>query len=181
MLRRADNISVNYRKGGLFRKPRLEIYAGRNAYYREVTGKWEEWQAVIDRAREGIQVFPVVYAGGRMLWQWRDRYYWESDGLEARQVQALLIQRELRDQRRIANAEAAAYGGMQNQPSNRAAIPQDVQQAVWIRDNGRCQLCGTRSEIQFGHLVPVAFGGSNEAENVQLECGPCNRKKGAGF
>lgn len=181
MLRRAENISVSYRKGSFFRQPRLEIRAGRNLWFRQVSGKWDEWHAVMERAREGEQIFPIIRVDGKCLWQWRANYYWETDNLGARQVQALLISRELREQRRISNAEALAFGGMQNKPSNRSAIPQDVQQFVWVRDHGQCQICGARHEIQFGHIVPVAFGGSNEAENVQLECGPCNRKKGAGF
>ncbi|MGA3352888.1 MAG: recombinase family protein [Acidimicrobiales bacterium] len=31
------------------------------------------------------------------------------------------------------------------------------------------------------NVIPVALGGSNNAENLQILCGPCNRRKGAGL
>ena len=45
---------------------------------------------------------------------------------------------------------------------------------------GLCACCKTtllRYEVD--HVMPLALGGSNDAENLQLLCGPCNRKKGA--
>ena len=34
-------------------------------------------------------------------------------------------------------------------------------------------------EVVGEDVIPVVEGGSNEAENIEVLCGPCNRKKGA--
>ena len=71
--------------------------------------------------------------------------------------------------------------GERPQPSARGAIPDDVKQFVWTRDEGRCRNCGSQTELQFDHIIPVALGGATVAENLQVLCGPCNRRKSAGL
>ncbi len=66
-------------------------------------------------------------------------------------------------------------------PTIRGAIPDDLKQYVWQRDRGRCRCrqCGSNIELQFDHLIPLAFGGATTEQNLQILCGPCNRRKGA--
>lgn len=63
--------------------------------------------------------------------------------------------------------------------SARRAIAPDLKQFVWKRDGGRCRQCGHNVELQFDHVIPIAYGGATTAENLQILCGPCNRRKGA--
>ena len=42
---------------------------------------------------------------------------------------------------------------------------------------GRCVRCGAEEDLQFDHVIPVARGGGNAPENIQVLCGPCNRAK----
>jgi 5-methylcytosine-specific restriction endonuclease McrA len=56
-----------------------------------------------------------------------------------------------------------------------------VKQFVFARDGGRCKQCGSTVELQFDHIIPVALRGGSTADNLQLLCGPCNRRKGAGL
>jgi 5-methylcytosine-specific restriction endonuclease McrA len=67
----------------------------------------------------------------------------------------------------------------QPMPAARGAIPDDVKQFVWTRDGGRCCQCGSNVELQFDHMIPLAYGGASTVENLQVLCGPCNRRKGA--
>ena len=61
----------------------------------------------------------------------------------------------------------------------RGAIPDDVKHLVWQRDGGACRSCGATLELQFDHVIPVSMGGASTPENLQILCGPCNRRKGA--
>ncbi len=58
-------------------------------------------------------------------------------------------------------------------------IPDDVKDAVWRRDEGRCVKCKSNERLEFDHIIPVSKGGSNTKRNVQLLCEKCNREKGA--
>ncbi|MBP0481809.1 HNH endonuclease [Sagittula salina] len=50
---------------------------------------------------------------------------------------------------------------------------------LFLRDEFRCQYCGTKSELTFDHVVPRAKGGITSWENVVAACAPCNLRKGS--
>jgi hypothetical protein len=56
-------------------------------------------------------------------------------------------------------------------------ISREVRQRVWQRFGGRCAECAATDYLEFDHIVPVAKGGSNSDQNVQLLCRRCNLKK----
>lgn len=126
---------------------------------------------------------PIPYAaadaaGDCTYWQFRGRWYLDIDGLDADQVSAILVTRENRRHAAVARAKAQAVGA--GRAGSRGRIADDVRDFVWWRDRGRCAHCGADSELQFDHVIPLALGGSDAAENLQILCGPCNRKKGVG-
>ncbi len=54
-------------------------------------------------------------------------------------------------------------------------------EAVFARDEGRCQYCGcglTKREFTLDHVVPRCQGGITEWHNIVVCCTDCNRKKG---
>ena len=59
----------------------------------------------------------------------------------------------------------------------RTAIPEIVKLIVYERDQGRCVRCNSNQNIQFDHIIPVAKGGSNTEENIQILCQKCNLEK----
>ena len=66
-------------------------------------------------------------------------------------------------------------------PTERRAWPRGLKQQLMRRQNSRCAYCGNRFSVQYfdiDHMVPAAIGGSNDASNLQVLCGPCNRRKG---
>jgi len=56
-------------------------------------------------------------------------------------------------------------------------IPQEIKTAVWQRDVGKCVQCGATDYLEFDHIIPVAKGGANTTQNVQLLCRRCNGNK----
>ena len=124
---------------------------------------------------------PVAADERRTWWMFRDRVFWEDDGLQADEVMALALERERRRRRRIDRAlDAMSAEGVAGGP-RREAIPEDVRRQVFRRDGGRCVTCGGDELLKFDHVIPVALGGSSTPENLQLLCAPCNREKGAGL
>lgn len=58
-------------------------------------------------------------------------------------------------------------------------ISDRVKREVWMRDEGRCCSCGCEENLEYDHKKPVSKGGNSEADNIQLLCRTCNRKKRA--
>ncbi len=50
---------------------------------------------------------------------------------------------------------------------------------LFLRDEFRCQYCGSRGDLTFDHVVPRARGGITSWENVVAACSACNLRKGA--
>ena len=57
-------------------------------------------------------------------------------------------------------------------------IPTEVRQKVWYRDNGKCQICGSKQNLQYDHIIPFSRGGSSLVrEKIQLLCDRHNIEK----
>jgi len=50
---------------------------------------------------------------------------------------------------------------------------------LFLRDEFRCQYCGSRGDLTFDHVVPRAAGGVTSWQNVVAACSPCNLRKGS--
>lgn len=64
----------------------------------------------------------------------------------------------------------------------RQPIPAYVRRALFRLQRSTCQHCGQTTQtqrIEIDHVIPVALGGTNAFENLQLLCRPCNRRKGS--
>ncbi len=180
MLRRADNASLTYR-ARMFGKVDLVFAVGKTKQFviarkvpRSEVQVWQDGQREYPRS----VALPSL---GRTYWNFVDRWWWDNDGLSAEQVHALLVTQLQRQQARIERAQAVVAMGAEPRPVQRGQIPDDVKQFVWQRDQGACRNCGATVELQFDHVIPVALGGSSDAENLQILCGPCNRRKSAGI
>ena len=57
-------------------------------------------------------------------------------------------------------------------------ISPPVRRHVYARDDHRCKHCGTRERLSIDHVIARANGGSDDIENLQTLCMPCNRRKG---
>jgi 5-methylcytosine-specific restriction endonuclease McrA len=50
---------------------------------------------------------------------------------------------------------------------------------LFLRDEFRCQYCGSKGDLTFDHVVPRSRGGITSWENVVAACGHCNLRKGS--
>jgi 5-methylcytosine-specific restriction endonuclease McrA len=125
---------------------------------------------------------PVARSGPRAWWWFEDAFYWESGGYSQRDVLALIRDRQRRAAQRLDRAHILLNvdeGKQQPPQGQRQPIPREVRRAVFERDGGQCVECGSKFDLQYDHLIPVALGGASTVDNLQLLCGECNRLKGA--
>jgi hypothetical protein len=138
--------------------------------------EWDQMMADSD----GDQPVQFGSVKERNYWRFEGRWYVDNEDLSADEVRALLITRERRRRATINRAQTiAAMADTPPPPTGRGAIPDDMKLLVLTRDQGRCCQCGATSELQFDHVIPWSMGGATSPENLQVLCGPCNRRKGA--
>jgi len=87
------------------------------------------------------------------------------------QYKKLVLDLEIRLEKKLNQGKKTSF------PNQRLPIPDDVKIFVWKRDDGKCVNCGSQTNLEFDHTIPVSKGGSNTARNIQLLCESCNRKK----
>ena len=71
-------------------------------------------------------------------------------------------------------------GDRKIKPTQRVSL--DKYRSRLFKDQGgKCRYCGAskrKANFQVDHIDPVVTGGSNDYENLQLLCPPCNQRKG---
>ena len=60
---------------------------------------------------------------------------------------------------------------------NSRYVSTKLKRAIWKRDKGRCQQCGTTHGLQIDHIRPFKDGGPTQLENLRLLCGTHNRAR----
>jgi hypothetical protein len=120
---------------------------------------------------------------GRSYWWFRGTVYW-TDVIEltSKQAHDLIVAREIEQERAIQrqiDRAQAIVAQSENPTPRRESISVEVRKLVWQRDGGKCVQCDSSVELQFDHIIPIKLGGAGTPENLQVLCGPCNRRKGA--
>ena len=177
VLKRAQNVTLHYQQGFFNMRGWLTLTIGKTSH-RLYKLRAEDYSELREQANaKPILLLPLH---DRHYWWFQSRFYIDIDSLNEAEVTALLITRHQRERQHIANAQATVTLSGPSQHSRRTTIPEDVKQLVMIRDGGKCTHCGSTVELQFDHIIPIARGGSSNPENLQILCGPCNRRKGTG-
>lgn len=178
VLRRAENTKISFSPGWITGKGWLVLHVGAKSAFRikkmhkDEYAQYQQWQAGTP--------WHIARIDQRTYWLFQGKFYWDNDNLNQDAIYALLVTRQQRETQRINRAQQiVAMGSQPRESSSRGSIPEDVKHYVWTRDQGRCRSCGSATELQFDHVIPIAMGGSSQAENLQILCGPCNRRKGA--
>jgi hypothetical protein len=116
---------------------------------------------------------------GRSWWWYADRFWWDDDGLPARDVRIIVLDGDLRARQRaqdLADARAIVLGEERPAAAVEPASPL-VRFAVWCRDRGRCVDCGTAENVVFDEILPPDAGGAKAVANVELRCGACCERR----
>ncbi len=56
-------------------------------------------------------------------------------------------------------------------------ISPSIKHNVWQRDRCRCCNCQSQRNLNFDHILPVAYGGSSSTDNFRLLCFSCNQRQ----
>ena len=60
------------------------------------------------------------------------------------------------------------------QTKNSRSIPKSVKTQIYT---GKCANCGTRSNLEYDHVLKFSHGGTNDVSNIQILCRSCNGRK----
>ena len=181
MLKRAENVSIRFVPDHRFSHyGEIRVTFGRST---TVTGWCHQTEFAEAALVHESQPQFVVSAGERTYWQFNGKFFADNDGLSRDEVHAVLATRDQRERARVRRAREihASDTDVTVAAPRRGRIADDVKHLVYTRDEGRCQHCGSNTELQFDHVIPHSMGGSDDADNLQLLCGPCNRRKGSGL
>lgn len=64
----------------------------------------------------------------------------------------------------------------------RIKFPKEVREMMYHNTDGRCVLCGRKIEYEhmsLDHVTPLAMGGFDDVNNLQVTCKACNLFKGS--
>lgn len=169
-------------KNGVLVKNNLTLVGWRWRFAQGKTRSDASWSTSKVRALLSAQAAePVSFLtdGPRTYWAFEDRFFWEDEGLSARDVLALVRDRQRRAQRKLERAHAVLAQCDGGPAMRREHVPREIRQAVFERYGGCCAECNSNFEIQFDHVIPFSMGGATTVENLQILCAPCNQTKGA--
>lgn len=76
-------------------------------------------------------------------------------------------------------ARRADFGKVLGPQRQRTGISEALRQFVYERDGYRCLRCGVTDDLTLDHIHPWVLGGTNNADNLQTLCRPCNSSKNA--
>lgn len=100
---------------------------------------------------------------------WNIDYFWSDE--EKRTVKRHIAQSESH----YKNIESYEY---RRNEANAFITNKKVRADIFRRDGKKCKKCGSTEKISIDHIIPIASGGDNSIENLQVLCVSCNSKKG---
>ena len=159
----------------------IEDYMSKHARDAEATELWEYYRDVIDWVR---MTFPkyrkemkdVNRDWGRLFHDFKDEHY--DTALLEEEIDRLMKDDDITSSKGIYLYVLTR----QERFLSLRTFDQRTRRAAYESQNGRCPLCGMTykyDEMEADHIIPWSKGGHTTADNCQMLCRECNRRKGA--
>ena len=131
------------------------------------------WDA---RRRDGMRSAEELFLFGQILWarEPADAGYTPAE-LTLRFSNAAIRDRKRLE--RLAGRQCALASDAKR--NRRPSISTKDAAFIRQRDGGRCVECGSDTDLQIDHIIPVALKGSSSRGNLRLLCQLCNQQKGS--
>ncbi|WP_419552025.1 HNH endonuclease [Candidatus Poriferisodalis sp.] len=152
----------------LFYTTKTNYFVLNQTAYEEVTAQ---------RKRDGAA--RIGRDADRVLWWTDSGLYWSDPELKGKDVALLIWDRQRRQDSKLERLRKIRTKSEDITAARRERIPDEVRAIVFERDSGRCQKCGSQDDLEYDHIIPVAKGGGNSVNNIQILCADCNRRKGS--
>jgi len=115
---------------------------------------------------------------GRSWWWYLDRFWWDEEGLDAREVRIIVLDGDLQRKQqaeRFARVRETLLGEERPAAADKPLSP-IVRFAVWCRHRGRCVDCGRAADVGFDEILPQN-GRSRSTRNIELRCERCRQQR----
>ena len=157
---------------------KIEDYMGRRQNEPTAVALWTHFQSVIDWVEA---IFPVKRPAMKGV-DWGGLYNRHRDATLDPAALEADVKRLMQDDDVKSKAGVYAYllDGDESH-LNLRAFPAGMKAEAFERQGGVCPLCGETfsiGDMEGDHIDPWSQGGRTVAENCQMLCRPCNRRKG---
>jgi hypothetical protein len=122
----------------------------------------------------------VAKKEGRRWWWFLDRFWWDEDGLQPRDVKLIVLEGDLHRKQQaesIARARARVLGEEAGAVASDPPVSPLVRFAVWCRDRGRCVDCGTSKDVVFDGILPRDEAVGRRGFDFELRCEACRDRR----
>lgn len=159
----------------------VEDYMSKHARDAEATELWEYYRDVIDWVRMTFTKYrkemkEVNRDWGKLYHDFRDNHY--DTALLEQEIDCLMQDDDVTSSKGIYLYVLTR----QERFLNLRTFDQRTRRAAYESQQGRCPMCGMTykyEEMEADHIIPWSKGGHTIADNCQMLCRECNRRKGA--
>ena len=137
--------------------------------------QYRKTRVIISRRKRASRTEAQKKAVNRQEWQRKVSYMTDSERETRRQRSQEWYRSHKDSPHRRLIAKNAKH--RRRTVEKQGSITKSEWESTLERYGGKCAYCGSSSEIQMDHIIPVKMGGTHTSDNIVPACRPCNRSK----